>query len=121
MPLVFVVDDDEDILDSLKIWFTKREYEVETFNSGKDLLAEVNLRKPDLIMMDVRLQGQSGLNLSRDIKEQVKYPVKILLASGDPAALLSYEYGYADGILHKPFLLSELEGKIRKVLNPNKW
>ena len=120
MPFVFVVDDDEDIRDFLKIWFTKRKYEVETFNSGKNLIEEVNNKKPDLIMMDIRLQGQSGLNISRDIKEHAKHPVKIILASGDPAALLSYQYAYADGIIHKPFLLSELEGKIRKLLNLSK-
>lgn len=121
MPFVFVVDDDEDILDMLKTWFIQRQYEVETFSSGNGLLEAVEAKKPDLIMMDIRLQGQSGLNLSRDIKENVKYPVKILLASGDPAALLSYQYGYADGIVHKPFILSELEGKIRKLLGLSKW
>lgn len=121
MPSVFVVDDDEDILDSLTIFFKSRNYDVTSFLSGAHLLEEVIEKRPDLLMLDINLKGMDGRQLCREIKETVKYPVKILLASANPMALLSYEYNYADGIINKPFLLSDLEAKCRKLLGLNKW
>lgn len=121
MPLVFVVDDDEETLDSLRIFFNRRNYEVSVFADTKTLLQEVTDRKPELIMLDINLQGEDGRNLCQLIKETVKYPVKILLASADPMALLSYQYSYADGIINKPFHLNDLEVKCKKLLSTGKW
>ncbi len=121
MASVFIVDDDEDILDSLSIFFSKRQYTVTSFLSGANLLEEIEEKRPDLLMLDINLQGQDGRRICREIKETVKYPIKILLASANPVALLSYEYNYADGIINKPFTLSDLEGKCRKLLGLNKW
>ncbi len=120
MPSVFIVDDDEDILDSLSIFFTKRNYIVTLFLSGANLPEEVNQKKPDLLLLDINLKSHDGRSICREIKETVKYPIKILLASANPMSLLSYEYNYADGIINKPFTLSELEGKCRKLLGLSK-
>lgn len=121
MPFVFVVDDDESILDSLKTWLTKRQYDVETFTSSANLVDAVREKEPDLVIMDVRLPGKNGMELSREIKEKANHPVKIILTSGDAAALLNYEFAAADGIINKPFQLQELEVKMNKLLDTGVW
>lgn len=122
MASIFIVDDDHDILLSLNTWFTFKAYQVKTFQNGKDLLPNIVQYKPDLVLLDVMLQGEDGRFLCRDIKEQAHYPVKVLLFSANPMALLSYQYDYADGIINKPYDLVSLEAKCRKLINTkHKW
>ena len=117
MPAIFIVDDDYDILFSLDTWFKLKNYVVQTFSNGNGLVNNILQNRPDLVLMDVMLNGEDGRSLCRDIKEQAKYPVKVLLFSADPMSLLTYQDSYADGIINKPFELDALEDKCRKLLS----
>ncbi len=122
MPAIFIVDDDYDILLSLEAWFSRKNYTVTTFDNARYLIKNILQDKPDLVLLDVNLKGEDGRYICRDIKEQVPYPVKVLLFSANPLALLTYEDSYADGIINKPFELEALEEKCRKLLAVHhKW
>ena len=122
MPTIFIVDDDYDILLSLKAWFERKEYTVATFEEGRNLISHIIELKPHLVLLDINLKGEDGRYVCRDIKEQVPYPIKVLLFSANPLALLTYQDNLADGIVHKPFDLEALEEKCRKLLAVNhKW
>ncbi len=116
MPAIFIVDDDYDILFSLNAWFSHKNYVVHTFSNGNGLISNILQKRPDLVLLDVMLQGEDGRALCRAIKEQAHYPVKVLLFSADPLSLLTYQDSYADGIINKPFELEALEDKCRKLL-----
>lgn len=117
MPAIFIVDDDYDILFSLEAWFKTKNYAVHSFSNGTNLVDRILQYRPDLVLLDVMLNGEDGRSLCRDIKEQTHYPVKVLLFSADPLSLLTYQDSFADGIINKPFELSELEDKCRKLLS----
>lgn len=122
MPTIFIVDDDADILLSLQAWFSRKNYTVVTFENGRNLISNIMQSKPGLVLMDINLRGEDGRSLCRDIKAQAQYPIKVLLLSADPIALLTYEFSYADGIVNKPFDLEALETKCRKLMAVHrKW
>ncbi len=122
MPTIFIVDDDYDILLSLKAWFERNKYTVTTFEDGRNLISNILELKPYLVLLDINLKDEDGRSVCRDIKEQVHYPIKVLLFSANPLALLTYQDNLADGIVHKPFDLEALEEKCRKLLaDHHKW
>ncbi len=116
MPAIFIVDDDHDILFSLNRWFSLKNYVVHTFSNGSGLVDHILNNRPDIVLLDVMLNGEDGRHLCRDIKERAHYPVKVILFSANPVALLTYQDSYADGIINKPFELDALEDKCRKLL-----
>ncbi len=116
MPAIFIVDDDHDILQPLELWFQMKEYNVFTFDNSKNLIDNITREKPDIILLDIMLKGEDGRYLCRKIKETVPYPVKVLLFSASPGALLSYEDNFADGIINKPFDMEDVYQKCRKLL-----
>ncbi len=105
---LFIVDDDYDILLSLSIWFKKMGYEVDTFENGRNLFAALQQTVPDLILLDINLQGEDGRDVCKQIKTNVASNCPVILFSANYPALEGYSERYADGILHKPFDLQEV-------------
>ena len=68
------------------------------------------------MLVDINLKDDDGRHISEDLKNILPFPLKIILISADPAALLNYHTHYADGILNKPFSFSDLEKKLKQHL-----
>lgn len=113
MRRLFIVDDDFDILLSLKIWFSKKGFDVQIFEQSKSLFEALYKTEllPDLILLDVNLRGEDGRDICKKIKQEfIKRPV--ILFSANIHALENFEENCADGFLHKPFSLQEIHNLI---------
>ena len=116
MRKIFVIDDEVDVLTSVKAWGEKTGYEVTTFENSDGFLDSLLDTKPDVILIDINLKGDDGRYISQDLKNILPFPVKIILISADPEALLNYHAHYANGILNKPFTFADLEKKLNQHL-----
>ncbi len=73
---VFVVDDDESVLSSLKLLIESSGYRVTTFKSAEDFLHSARVEKPCCLILDIRLPGMSGFKLQEYLlKSQTPIPV----------------------------------------------
>ncbi len=116
MQKIFVIDDEKDVLVSIKAWGEKKDYEITTFENSDGFLDALLDVKPDAILIDINLKDDDGRFISGDLKNILPFSVKIILISADPLALLDYHAHYADGILNKPFTFSDLEMKLKQHL-----
>lgn len=114
---ILIVEDDPSIRQGLELTLLKSGYDVRTAadaESGEKLLLEST---PDLLILDLMLPGQSGLELCKRIrKRDSKLPILMLTALSDELdRILGYDLG-ADDYVTKPFSLRELEARIRALL-----
>ena len=73
---LFVVDDDESVLASLRLLIESCGYRVVTFNSAEDFLHSAREEKPCCLVLDIRLPGMSGFKLQEHLLEsQTRIPV----------------------------------------------
>lgn len=118
--LIFAVDDEQDILDIIKINLSFNNYEVETFLSAEAVLTEINNRNiPDLIILDIMMEGMDGYDLCKKIRSDEKassIPIIFLSAKSEEFdKVLGLELG-ADDYLTKPFSIKELTSRVKAVL-----
>lgn len=116
MAKIFVIDDETDVLISIKAWGEEKGYQVTTFENSHSFLDSLLEIKPEIVLVDINLKDDDGRNVCHDLKNILPFPIKIILISADAAALLDYDSHYADGILNKPFTFTELEQKLKQQL-----
>ncbi|HEY0176459.1 MAG TPA: response regulator [Pedobacter sp.] len=107
---ILAVDDDNDILDVIKIILEDEGYEVFTLANGKQVFDIVKENVPDLILLDVMLGGLDGRDICRALKEHdifKKIPVVMISASHNLNNLLLMP-GAPDNFLAKPFDIDRL-------------
>ena len=113
---VLVVDDDAEIRNLLSEYLHRNGYRVSTAEDGRSMLAALQSRKADLIVLDVMMPGTDGLTLCRDLRARASVPVIMLTARGDETdRIVGLEMG-ADDYLAKPFNPRELLARIKSVL-----
>ena len=101
---VFVVDDDEEVRDSMKRLMNSVGLKVETFASAEEFLAQFDSARPGCLLLDVRMEGMSGLDLQKRLAlEEVQPPIIIITGHGDvPMAVRAVKAGAVD-FIEKPF------------------
>ena len=117
MSKIIIVDDSVDLLDILKFFLVEKGFDVETATSRQHLISLAKSFSPDLIILDIFLEGEDGREVCRELRrrKETKY-VCILMFSASPKAIGNYkEYG-ADGFIEKPFGLKEIIDKIEATL-----
>lgn len=115
MRTLLIVDDIEDIRQVLAIFLSSLGYTVLTAATKDDMLRQMAVSTPDLIILDIRLGGQNGAELCRQLKmEHTELP--IILTSASKELLSGYRSYYADGIIEKPFDLKTVRNAVSKVL-----
>src|SRR6186997_539878 len=83
MDKLLLIDDEADVQYSFRRIFDSPEIEIATASSGEEGLKLIPKFKPDLVMMDVRMTGLSGLETLRRLRQShAKLPVIIMTASG---------------------------------------
>jgi two-component system, OmpR family, response regulator len=113
---LLVVDDDREISKLLVQYFSAQGYEVSAANDGIGMREALARSKIDLIVLDLGLPGEDGLDLTRYLRENWKGPVIILSGRGEPVdRVVGLELG-ADDYVTKPFNLRELLARVRSVL-----
>ena len=119
MTRIAVIDDDEAVLDSLRLYFTRQGIETSCFASAKDFLAAIKGgERFDCIVSDVRMPGMSGLDLVHHLKGAgVAAPVILITGHGDvDMAVAAIKVGAFD-FIEKPFDEARLLASIRNALN----
>ena len=119
MAKILIVDDYESIRDLLSILLTKAGYKVECASSKKELNSRLSFFKPNLILLDVKLNGEDGREICKFIKSQpVTKEVAVILLSASPNLLWDYVASKADDIIEKPFNIKSILQKINKLVPP---
>jgi two-component system response regulator DctR len=118
---VHIVDDDEAIRDSLSWLFRSRGVGVVTWPSGEDFLKDWTPDLQGCILLDMRMDGMSGLEVfDRLISLQARQPVIFLTGHGDiPLAVECLKQGAAD-FLEKPFNDNNLVDRVLDALHKAK-
>lgn len=113
---LLVVDDDSEIAALLRRYLTAQGFEVSTVASGREMFSFLATNTVDLVLLDLGLPGEDGLDLTRHLHEHWRGPVIIITGRGDSVdRIVGLELG-ADDYVTKPFELRELLARIRSVL-----
>lgn len=121
MEKILLIDDEADVQYSFKRIFNSREVQITTASSGEEGLLSLRAQKPDLVIMDVRMAGLSGLETLRKIRElDTKLPVLIMTAYGTTqTAIEAMKLGAYDYLL-KPFDVPKLKSIVFDALKAAK-
>lgn len=119
MPLVMVVDDDQDLAEMLSIVLNGAGMEVDLVGRGDEVIQVFTANPPDLVLLDVMLPGLDGIEVCRLIREISMVPIVMLTAKGDTHdVVLGLEAG-ADDYMVKPYKNQELIARINTRLRRN--
>jgi len=117
---ILVVDDDDGIRSLVKQYLNEKKFLVTTSNSAENAEEKVSIIKFDLIVLDVMMPGQSGLEFIQKNKSKIDTPIILLTAKGEAVDRVGgLEIG-ADDYLPKPFEPKELILRIKNILNKTK-
>jgi two-component system OmpR family response regulator len=113
---ILIVDDDAETRSLLREYLQKQGYRVTTAADGKAMRTALQGALPDLIVLDLMLPGEDGLQLCRDLRARSNLPIIMLTARGEETErIIGLEMG-ADDYLAKPFNPRELLARIKSVL-----
>ena len=117
---ILIVDDDDRIRELVKQYLNNNDYLVTTANSAEDAKQKVDIVKFDIIVLDIMMPGQSGLDFTNENKKKINTPIILLTAKGEPSERIEgLEIG-ADDYLAKPFEPKELILRIKNILEKTK-
>ena len=117
---ILVVDDDDRIRELIKQYLNENNFIVSTAENASDANQKLSHFQFDLIVLDVMMPGQSGFELTKEIKKQSDLPVILLTAKGEVEnRIKGLEFG-ADDYLGKPFEPKELLLRINNIINKSK-
>lgn len=116
---VFVVEDEEDILDLIRHHLGKEGYAVSTATNGMEAVKAILRKPPDLVLLDLMLPGLDGLEVCRMLKKDAKtadVPILMVTAKDEESDVVAgLELG-ADDYVVKPFRMKELIARVRAAL-----
>ncbi len=117
MNSILVIDDDENLRDTIAIILEQADFRPIVANDGASGLESAFRNKPDLILCDLRMPGLSGMDVCKQLRQSgIVTPIVILTAVDEELdKVLLLEIG-ADDYVTKPFGSRELLARIRAVL-----
>ena len=128
MAKILVVDDELDVLETVRYRLEQAGHEVATSGDGIQALGMVRASQPDLLILDVMLPGENGYRVAHYIREDESagiYPQRlpiILLTARDLSAepdreKMFMEFSGADRVIYKPFDLEDLVRQVDELLS----
>lgn len=114
---IFIVDDDELVLNALSVVLSREGYQVSGFGEGASFLAAARAQTPACIILDVQMPGQSGLDILKELNAQ-QYPAPIFIISGVgdiPMAVEAIKSGALD-FIEKPFDAVTVVTRVREAI-----
>src|SRR5271169_1889483 len=118
--LIYVVDDDEAVRDSLSQLLEARGYTVRSFATAPEFLAAAPALRPGCLIADIRMPDMDGLELQRRLIERAcRFPLIVITGHGDvPLAVRAMKAGAVD-FIEKPFasepILNSLEAALLRL------
>ncbi len=118
MKKVFVIDDDKNIRNTLKEVLEDENYEVTLFSSGKTCLKQLEKDRPSVILLDVWLNKEDGIDILKEIKK-MSPTIPVIMISGHATIELAVQATKmgADDFLEKPLSIQILLEKLENVIN----
>lgn len=119
-PLILVVDDNADIRQLVKLHLMTRECDVIEADNGERGLERILVDGPDLVLLDVMMPMLNGWEVVKHVRTKPELDhigVIMVTAIGETVNEMTSPLYGADDHINKPFQLSELDFKIRKVLS----
>ena len=114
---ILVVDDDNRIRELIKQYLNDSNFLVSTAVDAENAKVKIEQLKFDLAVLDVMMPGQSGFDLTKEIKKKINLPIILLTAKGEAEnRIKGLELG-ADDYLGKPFEPKELLLRIKNILS----
>jgi two-component system, OmpR family, response regulator len=115
-PHILALDDDADIRKVLHDYLTGHALRVSAVSRGAEMLAVLSREPVDLLLIDLRLPGENGLELARRVRAISQVPILILSGQSDEADRVMGLELAADDYVTKPFSPRELLARIRALL-----
>ena len=116
--VVFVVDDDVSVRESLELLIESAGWQPETFASAQEFLSRPRVSRPCCLVLDVTLPGLTGLELQQQLADRIDMPIVFITGHGDvPMSVKAMKAGAVE-FLTKPFkddvLLDAIRGAIER-------
>lgn len=116
---VFLVEDDHELADLVKDYFTMQGFDITIENRGDTAIDKILVANPDLVILDIMLPGKNGLDICRELRAQIDVPVIMLTARTDEIdQIVGLEVG-ADDYICKPvqprLLLARVNALLRRM------
>jgi DNA-binding response OmpR family regulator len=118
-PVILIADDDPEILTMLGIRLSKKGYDVLEAVDGNQTLNMAHEHHPDLVLLDVMMPGKNGWEVAKELRADDKFSgvgIVMLTAIGEKVNEMTSPLYGADAFVDKPFDFSDLEAKIKQVL-----
>lgn len=115
-PHIVALDDDPDIRAVLSEYLSQQDLRVTVVGTGGEALAILDNEPVDLLLLDLRLHGENGLDIARHIRVRSAVPIIILSGLTDEADRVMGLELAADSYVTKPFSPRELLAQVRAVL-----
>lgn len=113
---ILIVDDEPDVRALLRSGLEPEGYSVSEAADGAGLMAALERQPVDLVTLDVRLSGEDGFDLARQVRAKNNVPIVMISGKGDMIdRVVGLELG-ADDYIAKPFHMREVLARIRAVL-----
>jgi two-component system, OmpR family, response regulator MprA len=113
---ILVVDDEESIVDFIRMALTYEGFQVEVARTGREALEQFRSFQPELVVLDWMLPELDGLSVCRQLRVLSQVPILMLTArDGLDDKVLGLDSG-ADDYLPKPFKIQELLARVRALL-----
>lgn len=119
MPVIYVIEDDENIREMLLYALTSAGFDSQGFADDNEFETALRQRIPDLVLLDIMLPGANGLVLLQNLKQSSVFkqlPVIILTAKGSEMDRVKGLDLGADDYMAKPFSVLEVISRVRAVL-----
>lgn len=115
-PHILVIDDDPAIRELVVEYLGQNEMRVSAGGNGRELFEAMDREAIDLVLLDLKLPGEDGMQLARTLRERATVPVILLTGRSEEAdRVMGLELG-ADDYVTKPFSPRELLARVRAVL-----
>jgi two-component system response regulator FixJ len=116
-PPILIVDDDNDVRDSLRALLESAGFFVRDFDSAKKVLADADLRQGACLIADIRMPDMDGLELQEELRRRgIGLPVIIVTGHGDvPLAVRAMKAGALD-FIEKPFDGDQMMESIKRAI-----
>jgi DNA-binding response OmpR family regulator len=107
--LIYIVDDDQALLEGLQIALEEHDYESVGFHTGTAFWKKMRKSKPDAVVLDIGLDGEQGDQIAKRLKKSPQYKnLPVILISADQSLANKAQEARADSYLAKPFSLDTL-------------
>ncbi|MES0491052.1 MAG: response regulator transcription factor [Leptospirales bacterium] len=116
---IYIVEDESDIADLLKLHLEKSGYQAKAFSEASGFFKKIEVEKPDLVILDLMLPDMDGLEVCKNLRSNAKtsgIPIIMLSAKAEETdRILGLELG-ADDYVTKPFSPREMISRIKAIL-----